>query len=129
MKVWRVAHSEARYQDFPSGPYIEEGLPEKVDQNIDGMRWAHGDRSRPEPHHDASLQRILPRERCGFDSESALYEWFKGYEELLRENGFKVWVYEVPDDKVRVGNFGQALFDQDHLALVDSYDFKKEMVG
>ncbi|MFD5069166.1 hypothetical protein ACFWNC_14730 [Streptomyces sp. NPDC058369] len=129
MKVWRVAHSSIQFMGFPAGPYICAGLPEEIDENMDEMRWCHGNLSHPEPRHDKSLGRIRAEERCGFDSYDALFEWFTGFEDLLTDNGFKVWVYEVPEDKVRVGKYGQALFAQYFAVLEDSHEFKKELVG
>lgn len=129
MKVWRVAHETARYLDFPSGPYFRVGLSEEINTAMDDMCWSHSDADHPDPNHDANLKDIRTEERCGFSSEDSLNDWFAGFIDLLAAYGFKVWVYEVPEVKVRVGKYGQALFDQNFAVLEDSHEFKKELVG
>lgn len=129
MKVWRVAHNTLQYQGLPSGPYILDGLSDEASWAVDDMRCAHSDSSHPAPSWDDTLGYIRSWERCGFDSEESLYSWFEGFAGMLDSQGFEIWVYEVPEDKVRVGKFGQALFSQDSAVLKDSHDFKKELVS
>lgn len=112
MKVWRVAHKEATYNGFPSGPYAcMETLPQEASDALEDMYGDHTDDSHKTPYGDGRLRGIRENERCGFNSREALDEWFAGWHETLDGHGFVVWVYEVDDDECRVGDNGQTVFN------------------
>lgn len=112
MLIWRVAHKEQTYEGFPSGPYVSAGLTSEIVMDMRPMGDAHSwEPSHPSPISDPELCWIRDDERCGFISLDELFDWFEGFINLLRENGFVMYVYEVPGEYVRVGGFGQALFD------------------
>lgn len=111
MYIWRVAHPEHTYQGFPSGPYVSAGLTPEIVMNMRPMGDAHNWEPRhPSPKEDPKLGWVRGDERCGFTTLDDLFGWFEGFTDLLRENGFIVYMYDVPDEYVRVGGFGQALF-------------------
>ncbi|MFE5621703.1 hypothetical protein ACFQ8S_06775 [Streptomyces virginiae] len=112
MLVWRVAHNEIEHKHFPAGPYAcWESLPEDVYDALSKMHNAHCDVNHPSPYsYYSGLYGIRPEERCGFNSREALYEWFANYTEMLDANGFRVFVYDVPDFAVQVGELGQVVF-------------------
>lgn len=112
MHIWRVAHKEHTYQGLPSGPYVSAGLTSEIVMNMRPMGDAHSWEPRhPSPEEDTELGWVEDEERCGFTSLGELFDWFEGFIKLLRENGFVMYVYEVPEEYVRVGKFGQALFN------------------
>jgi hypothetical protein len=77
------------------------------------MFSAHSDAYHPSPSWDRELGYIFDHEHCGFNSREALYEWFADYTRVLSECGFRVFVYDVADEYVRVGSLGgQAIFDR-----------------
>jgi hypothetical protein len=115
MLVYRVAAQSSSYGEaLPRGPYTSYGLPEDIRSRIESMRWAHSDDEHPGPGKDPALGVIWTDERCGFESIDHLYQWFRGYIDLLIEGGFRLYTYEVPDnyDYYRVGKFGQTLFKE-----------------
>lgn len=124
MRVWRVAHETATDRNgFPSGPYASGGLPHDVAQALDGMRWDHCDAAHPSPRGDVSLYDIREEEHCGFDSLAALYEWFEErWRVTLFANGFRVFVYDVPNEYARVGRHGQTLFDRHYATPVTTLE-------
>lgn len=123
MKVWRVAHKEATYEGFPSGPYAcVETLPQETVDALEGMYDAHTDDAHMTPHRDGNLRGIREFERCGFDSRAALDEWFSGWHETLDEHGFIVWVYDVDDEEVRKGANGQLVFNDAWAVETDTED-------
>lgn len=112
MKVWRVAHRTAKYDDFPSGPYAcPETLPAGTVAALEEMYGEHTDSRHQTPYCDRRLRGISDHERCGFISRTHLDEWFSGWHKTLADNGFIVWVYELHDEEdVRVGDDGQVVF-------------------
>lgn len=118
MRVYRVGHEEKTRSiagtRFPVGPY--NGLDyEESTEDLDQMIWAHSgygsDRHHPSPFADPALAGIRDVEVCGFGSLDALLDWFESWLSALEDNGFRVWVYDVPDASVRVGAaFGQVVF-------------------
>lgn len=129
MKVYRVGHKSALDFGFPSGPYTCEGVPSADVGRMWGMAPAHASGTHPTPRADPLLNGIDSHERCGFDSLEALNRWFEGWGEALAESGFQVWMYEVPDWAVRVGKFGQAVFDGREAVERDRHDFKPEQTA
>lgn len=63
------------------------------------------------PFADPELRFIYPNEICGFSSLEFLRQWFRGCLTDLRDVGFEVQEYDVPDKYVRTGYYGQVLFD------------------
>lgn len=114
MRVWRVAHETYNlYDGFPAGPYITKYLPVEVISATDDMAHSHNDSRHPCPDWDSELNEIREAESCGFASREALFEWFEAeWHDMLQSAGFRVYEYEIPDDKVRVGRVGQALFER-----------------
>jgi hypothetical protein len=47
---------------------------------------------------------------CGFNDVITLKAWFRGWPKQLRQAGFAISVYTVPQDDVRVGE-RQIMFD------------------
>ncbi|QNE74023.1 hypothetical protein F0344_04865 [Streptomyces finlayi] len=124
MRVWRVAHENARTSGFPAGPYAYGGaLDEATAERIDSMRWDHCGTRHPCPRDDSSLGDIAERERCGFNSREALDGWFDGWTKTLSECGFRIWVYDAPDWACRVGEHGQTLFVADEAVEVRTEPF------
>ncbi|MFE9381760.1 hypothetical protein ACFYMO_00765 [Streptomyces sp. NPDC007025] len=129
MKVFRVGHATKTRDDvgresFPVGPY--NGVDwDEMSEGHEAMVWAHSgwgsESHHPAPFHDAALCSIQPWEVCGFVSLEALLDWFESYLKVLDESQFRVWVYELPDDVVRVGRFGQAVFPTAGAVGVESF--------
>jgi hypothetical protein len=93
------------------------------------MAGDHSNATHPSPHADAELHGITDDERCGFSSLEALNVWFDGWTEALNESGFEVWTYEVPDWAVRVGKFGQVVFDAREAVERDRHNFAPEQMA
>lgn len=124
MRVWRVAHSTARADGFPAGPYSHNGvIPSDASARLWAMADDHSYGTHPSPHADFALGWIDAHERCGFDSRDALNSWFDDWTTALAVSGFCVWEYEVPDDAVRVGRRGQAVFSALEAVEVGRHDF------
>lgn len=121
MRVWRVAHDSISEDGFPTGPYRQRRELSEDDRDaLREMSWAHGDDRHPSPNWDPSLVQIRYDERCGFNSLSALYGWFEEqWREALRAAGYYIYVYVVPGDDARVGEYGQTLFLPVRALLVD----------
>lgn len=123
MRVYRVAHGTRTSTEsgtaFPTGPYTAgAGKARRVlvcAHSGDGQVAHH-----PSPQVCPELGYISPDEVCGADSLDSLLDWFSGHLQLLADEGFRVWVYDVPDDMVRVGVHGQALFPPAFAELVSS---------
>ncbi|MEG8276374.1 hypothetical protein [Streptomyces sp. AHA2] len=114
MKVWRVAHESAECAGFPAGPYAcSSVVPKESLDLIWGMGLSHADDEHPSPYADAELQTVRDWERCGFNSKAALFRWFAGWLGRLDEAGFRLFEYEVPDDRARVGQYGQVVFHEE----------------
>lgn len=129
MRVFRVAHSsltsQVGTQDVPAGPYATREVRDRC-RALAGMHWAHGDGSHPSPVWCHILNGIDPSEVCAFDSMESLLNWFADWHRALVTDGFEVFVYDVPDDKVRVGTFGQALFVYSSAVLADRFPIPVE---
>lgn len=129
MHVYRVAHKKLTCEGLPSGPYVIYGLTPEVRSQLRQMEGAHNWCPRhPSPTSDPALGDIYPWQRCGFDSREMLHEWFQGFTKDLSDAGFAIYTYEVPDEVVKVGKFGQALFDQRQVTLVDVTDFDTNLI-
>lgn len=127
MYIWRVAHPEHTYQGFPSGPYVSAGLTPEIVMNMRPMGDAHSwEPSHPSPISDPELCWIKDDERCGFISLDALFDWFEGFINLLRENGFIMYVYEVPECHVRIGAFGQVIFHCEYADEICNVELGEE---
>lgn len=124
MIVYRVAHATRTAfvpgpGDFPAGPYNGLSYRDKT-PTLRRMISAHSGNA---THHlgpcwDRFLNGISPNEVCGFDALDSLLDWFERWFLVLNEAGFVVWVYDVPDADVRVGQGGQAVFRADAARLV-----------
>lgn len=128
MRVFRVGHATRtiRVDDvrIPVGPYSDLSASD----SLRDMVWSH---SRPcaELHHPSpdfcpELRYIDLDEVCAFDSMPALLDWFESWHRTLAENGFRIWIYDVPDSAARVGTFGQVVFRPARARLVDVQDFE-----
>lgn len=124
MRVWRVAHETATDRNgFPSGPYTSGGLSDEVSEALNGMRWDHCDDSHPSPSYDDRLYGIQNEEHCGFATLAALYRWFEHHWRIeLFACGFRVFVYEVPEEYARVGSYMQTLFNRNHATLIHTLE-------
>ncbi|MEU6684409.1 hypothetical protein [Streptomyces sp. NPDC046832] len=129
MKVWRVGHSTALDNGFPSGPYTAKGMPHADYDRLRGMGFSHCDDRHPSPYADPALRGIDTTERCGFDSREALNAWFDGWTQALSEAGCVVWEYEVPDWAVRVGEFGQCVFMAAEAVETGRHNFAPEQLA
>jgi hypothetical protein len=140
MRVYRVGHAEKVRRIaapghrglvlFPAGPY--NGLS-AVDgtADLDDMQYAHScggsAKHHPAPHEDPALVDIAPYEVCGFTSLDALLDWFDTWLRVLDEADFRVWVYDVPDASVRIGQrFGQLVFIAADAVLVEDFQVPLE---
>lgn len=74
------------------GPY---SLPETI-----GLHIAHSDGLHPDPCGDG-LDRLSPKEYCGFATLLGLHRWFDGWQVRLSELGFAVAVYSVTPHLIR----------------------------
>jgi hypothetical protein len=87
------------------------------------MRWDHCDDRHPNPYYDPSLERIQEEEHCGFSSLEALNDWFEHYWRVqLFVNDFRIYVYENDPADVRVGEYGQALFNRNRAVLLHTIE-------
>jgi hypothetical protein len=128
MLIYRVAHRTAIYNGFPSGPYSGSGLPWETRSALRDMGREHSrDLRHPSPRQDSKLKHIFGVERCGFTSRRELYEWFEGFVQLLRDWEFVVYSYDVPDRYVRVGKFGQVIFDKNHANEVSAEELNFDL--
>jgi len=114
MRVFRVAHEsstrEVAGHPFPCGPYaagqrFERGVPD----DLLTMWWDHNDDWHNSPKQDPTLG-IEKHEVCGFSSLEALSAWFADHLPMLDRLGFRLWQYDVPSDRARVGEHGQVVF-------------------
>lgn len=133
MRVYRVGHAEKvriihgadRATLMPAGPYNGLSWRDRT-ADLDDMSWAHSRSGsaahHPAPHEDVYLFNIDSAEVCGFVSQDALLDWFDTWLRVLDEAGFRVWVYDVPDASVRVGQrFGQLVFIAADAVLVEDF--------
>ncbi|WP_330478665.1 hypothetical protein OG301_26670 [Streptomyces platensis] len=127
MRVYRVGHATKTRNiagaAFPVGPY--NGLSfDQITEELERMIWAHSgpgsENHHPAPHRCPVLRSIASAEVCGFESLEALLDWFQRYIRALDDNQFRIWVYDVPDDLVRVGTFGQAVFVAAEATLLET---------
>lgn len=79
----------------------------------DALCWDWNDASHPSPFRDYSLAYIRQEEACGTTSWDDLVHWFgeNRIQRWVERFGFVVRKYEVPDEKCRVGKYGQVLFE------------------
>ncbi|WP_223772962.1 hypothetical protein [Streptomyces sp. 135] len=124
MRVFRVGHEEQTRSDvgvtFPVGPYIVN-FP--VTASLRLMGWAHRDAEHPSPGWDHALCGIGKHEVCGFLDLGDLLTWFASFHSALDENGFRVWVYDVPESAVRFGSCsGQIVFSAADAVHVETFD-------
>ena len=123
MIVYRLAHpaSHAYVSKVPLGPYafVPYGYASDDDLDaIEAMAAAHNvDHGyHPGPHQDDGLDdRPNSWEFCGFATLRDLTRWFEGYLRPLGRAGFRLYMYDVPPSKVRVGR-RQVLADLSSLA-------------
>ena len=109
MIVYRLAHPKSALFGIPRGPYAftPYGMASEDDLDaIDDMTAAHNDdrAAHPGPHQDDGLDdRPNSWEFCGFATLRDLTRWFEGYLRPLGRAGFRLYVYDVPPSRVRVG--------------------------
>lgn len=114
MLIYRVEHEANGH-----GPYIipyalyedDEEYGDYIRTLSDDISSAHADVTHPMPgaiwRRDGHI--------CGFESMSALREWFEGWEADLAEFDYVIRTFEVPDEAVwapRSGGYGQVTFDK-----------------
>jgi hypothetical protein len=122
MRVYRVAHRTVRNSSggYPAGPYHTSNYGD--DRAARDVMWelgnAHCDSMHPSPYADGELQTIYAGEICGFDQRCHLDMWMGEWRQKLKDVGFCVYVYEVPE--ARVGWYGQALFKINDATLVET---------
>lgn len=104
--VYRVEDSKG------SGPYMSH-------YNLMEMSIKHSDSKHPEPFDDDmdSTENFTADYVCGFSSVSKAKQWFKGFRRLLDKKGFKLSVYEVPEEHVMRGR-RQVVFKKDGAKLL-----------
>ncbi len=93
--------------DTGTGPYTGRDWRGKA-----RMRYAHQGDRHPAPWMDPDLGLIRWTEVCACDSPATLKAWFHGFWDALAAAGFEVRAYTVPADRVRIGKYGQAVFDR-----------------
>jgi hypothetical protein len=98
MLVYRVAHATEKRYGFPMGPYNGAVPVMKDDEKIN---WAHQDDNHPSPRMDGVS--ISVDEYCGLASMERLRDWFDGWLGILGAQGFRIFVYEVPENLVKQG--------------------------
>lgn len=122
MLIVRIAHPAVTDKDgLPVGPYcagsaimnmaIEADTTEEADalyalyDEFDSVSNALHDYNResfrPVPQDDGIGHR--PGMRYGFSSFDAMERWFSGDFTMMDEAGFMLYMYEVPDNAVKVG--------------------------
>ncbi len=94
--------------DTGHGPYNARGW-----DGYGAMRNAHQGRRHPAPWMDHELGSIRMVEVCACDSPATLKAWFAGFWGDLAAAGFEVRAYTLPAECVRIGKYGQAVFDRD----------------
>ncbi|MEU7830354.1 hypothetical protein [Nonomuraea sp. NPDC049129] len=126
MHIYRVAHKTHMNGKLPAGPYVRRYaiLGADIVKRLEWMYDLHAGSSHSGPQNDPLLQyTIFSWERCGFDSLDNLYRWFEHFTEDLHECGFRIYVYDVAREAVRVGKNGQALFAEDCASELYVADF------
>ncbi|NED36710.1 hypothetical protein [Streptomyces sp. SID8499] len=125
MHVFRVAHSVSKRhgESYYAGPYsrwVEPALPEGTEKYlINPMGIDHSDfDEHRSPNECPTLRGIRPWEVCGLVSREALNKWFQGWRGLLARYGYRVYVFDVPKEYVRVGENGQCVFEISAATLV-----------
>lgn len=79
---------------------------------------AHYDRDKyPNPYYDTGLYGINEGEYCAFGSREELDKWFYGFKKHLKEAGFRIAEYLVPEHKIRRGA-KQVVFNRGELKPV-----------
>lgn len=122
MRVYRVAFDHGG--ETPIGPYRVEDLRYRDRYDAlcdvsDDLGSDHMDDEHPSPWFEPALGHyIADEECCCFTSLRRMRSWFKGWRRKLHEVGFELWVYEVPEEYVRRGDY-QAVFEIDEAALVE----------
>ena len=119
MIVYRIAKEVPnRPEAFPVGPYqwVDENL--NYPPGIDKMGDAHRDRSHPLPGSEGHWMSFT--DVCGFTDEFRLLLWFDGFLDMLHENGFLIYEYDVPEWHV-VDLTYQSVFSRVSAVLVRSY--------
>lgn len=116
MLVYRIA-TETDGKKYPIGPYQWGG-----GEDLDYMCQVHTDSKHPTPNRDG-LGWMEGHEFCGFKSMRSLNRWFNGFHEVLRNEGFKLYIYEVEQQFVRIGR-RQVVFSLDYAKLVERKKIK-----
>ena len=138
MKVYRLEYLTGDGPFFPANSYLEDNefciggviySPKRETPHTLRMGWFNL-LSHPEPHDiDEKAGKLLEEGYiCGCSELKHLRSWF--YPELLKilgECGYRVRVFEVPDEsvhKVNPTDFGapQVVFDRSRATLVEDHE-------
>lgn len=99
MRVYRVEDAEG------GGPYNGENSPPLINFYWAAVRDGTVEHERVDPETDIHGFKHSQKYRFAFSSLDQLAYWFSpGPQRLFSDYGYSVGVYEVPDDKVFVGN-------------------------
>lgn len=119
MQLYRVADSE------DDGPYKGEsrgGVPGVLDEH------SRDRRGHPTPFEDPGIGTIRrEREVCACTSLAALYQWFSGWADELTHKGYIVRVVDVPEEFVRVGSHGQAVYSREHAREIRAFPVSRHV--
>ena len=114
MLVYRVAHATKKGEhQFPLGPY--QGYDRSSE--LDEINWAHsGDDDHPTPSSDG-IRGMESTDFCALPSMGWLKKWFSGWFGILSKDDYRIWVYDVPSDAVKLG-YRQLVFDYRRAKLI-----------
>lgn len=125
MIVYRIEHSTILDEEtgHPCGPMTDVDhfgrLRDKAFLAQKALcKVMDGRLDKPTPFWDIFLNGIQEDEICGVDSMRSMEFWFEDTIPVLKEAGFVVSEYEVPDWACRVGMFGQVVFKYEEAEKV-----------
>lgn len=112
MRVYRVENCDGR------GPYTSG-------RDLREMTVSHNSNLAAYPvfYRDINIDYSEARKcHCGFISINQLLQWFDGFYTLLSNNGFKVTIWEVEEEFVKIGK-KQLCFRKEQSVLVEIREF------
>ena len=117
--VYRVEHKTSR-----TGPYRSRLLPKAVRPFAQRIAEESDIWSRhPTPSQDG-LDYMEDDEYCAFATLESLLQWFRNWAEELDQNGFRIKVFNVPAEEVKVGGH-QVLFKRKGRRAVKTLQFSE----
>lgn len=127
MKVWRVQHGVDGYGPYCSG----KGRDDMCRAIAEAHSYYQNRETHPATGTDGFWERIPWTEqyywRHGLNRYHHVREWFKGFADALRTEGFVVAVYDVTYPHVITGDSKrQVMFNADHARLLRKREIWRE---